>query len=212
MAKSSLGMAVGVGLFCLALLARQSVAYVFTVGGGGSTGWSIPSDPNVNAFNRWAEQNRFQIGDSIVFDYAPGDDSVLYVNKHDYVSCRTESPIAKYVDGHTLFQFNHSGPFYFISGNKDNCLKNEKLIVIVLADRSKKSAAPSGSSSTSPPPSSPSTEQAPSPPTAGTIEIIPTPAPARTEEPSPPNNSRSLLVSLIGSVGALIASSLLLAP
>ncbi|KAI4374764.1 hypothetical protein MLD38_012719 [Melastoma candidum] len=63
MAKSDLQVA-GIGLSCLALLAAQSGAFEFTVGGS-SNGWSVPSDPNVNVLNQWVGRNRFKITDSI---------------------------------------------------------------------------------------------------------------------------------------------------
>ncbi|KAI4366137.1 hypothetical protein MLD38_022055 [Melastoma candidum] len=194
MAKSDL-QAAGIGLLCLAFLVGQSGAFEFTVGGS-NNGWSVPSDPNVNVLNQWAERNRFRITDSIVFAYAPGDDSVLYVNQDDYKSCNTTSPIAKYVDGHTVFKFNHSGPFYFISGNKDKCLKNEKLVVIVLADRSQKGVAPSPppseSTEASPPAPSPSVEPSPAPSgTEGTSPPSPSPSAEQTPSPSPSETSGS---------------------
>ncbi|KAI6690523.1 hypothetical protein NL676_027351 [Syzygium grande] len=183
------------------MLARWSEAYEFTA--GGAKGWTVPADSSANALNEWAEKNRFQIGDSLVFVYPPSQDSVLYVNQDDYKNCNDASPIAKYVDGHTVFKFNQSGPFHFISGNKDNCHKNEKMVVVVMADRSNKT---SGAVSPSP---APSGEESPSPP-AGTVEINPTPAPV-SQTPPPRNGATSVFVGFTGSIGAFVASSLLLA-
>nr|XP_027062619.1 early nodulin-like protein 1 [Coffea arabica] len=129
------------GLFCLLLLVQKGIAFEFKV--GGPNGWAVPADPNSNSHNQWAEKNRFQTGDSLLFVY-PGDkDSVLYVTKEDYNNCSTDRPLQKFTDGHTVFNLNHSGPYYFISGVKDNCLKNEKIIVVVMANRSKLAPAPS---------------------------------------------------------------------
>lgn len=145
-----------------------------------------------------------------VFVYQPNQDSVLYVTKDAYDSCNNESYISKYVDGHTVFRLNQSGPFHFISGVKDNCLKNEKLVVVVLADRSNKTApSPSPSEGGSSP--APSGEESPSPP-AGTVEINPSPAP--TSETSPPPASSGPCSALIGFtslIAAFAASSALLA-
>ncbi|XP_010064757.3 early nodulin-like protein 3 [Eucalyptus grandis] len=165
-------------LLWVTMLVRRSEAFEFRVGDAG--GWTVPTDSSANALNQWAERNRFQIGDSLVFDYTPGQDSVLYVNQNDYNNCNDASPIAKYVDGHTVFKFNQSGPIYFISGNKDNCQKNEKMVVVVMADRSNKTggavaSSPSGHNGTARSPA-PSGEESPSPP-AGSEEINPTPAP-----------------------------------
>ncbi|XP_057458752.1 early nodulin-like protein 9 [Lotus japonicus] len=200
------------GWFCLLLMVHKSAAYEFVV--GGQKGWSVPSDPNFNPFNQWAEKSRFQVGDSLVFNYQSGQDSVLYVKSEDYASCNTGSAYAKYSDGHTVFKLNKSGPYFFISGNKDKCNKNEKLAVIVLADRSNSNqtttASPPSpqSSSSSPPSPAPSKQEGQSPPPADTNT---TPSPASDHDhPSPPNGAASLFVSLGGSAATFIASVLML--
>ncbi|XP_027170675.1 early nodulin-like protein 1 [Coffea eugenioides] len=213
------------GLFSLLLLVEKGIAFEFKV--GGPNGWAVPADPNSNSHNQWAEKNRFQTGDSLSFVY-PGDkDSVLYVTKEDYNNCSTDRPLQKFTDGHTVFNLNHSGPYYFISGVKDNCLKNEKIIVVVMADRSKvvpapsnetvAASPPSNETTTSPPPS-PSAEVSPSPapatgesspPPSGPEETNPTPAPSEQSSP-PKSGASSILFGLIGSLGALSGSSLLL--
>jgi hypothetical protein len=97
-----------------------------------------------------------------VFNYQSGQDSIIQVNsQQDYENCNTDAASsAKASDGHTVIKLNKSGPHYFISGNKNNCLKNEKLLVIVLADRTNNS----NTNQTTPPPSpSPSVSVSPSP-------------------------------------------------
>ncbi|MED6199977.1 hypothetical protein PIB30_080906 [Stylosanthes scabra] len=206
------------GLLCVLLLVHKGAdAYDFIV--GGQKGWSVPSDSNFNPFNAWAEKSRFQIGDSLVFNYQSGQDSVLQVKSEDYASCNTNSPYAKFSDGHTVFKLTQSGPYFFISGNKDNCLKNEKLTVIVMADRSNRTSSTNSNSTTSPPTSSPPSPQpstpspAPtgqgaqsSPPPAGTVETNPTPAPS-SEGHHPPNSAASAFVNFAGPVGAIVMAS-----
>lgn len=53
----------GLGFLCLLVLVQKGGAYEFVV--GGQKGWSVPSDPNSNPYNQWAEKSRFQIGDSL---------------------------------------------------------------------------------------------------------------------------------------------------
>ncbi|KAL8172416.1 hypothetical protein V2J09_024220 [Rumex salicifolius] len=166
------------GIVCVLLLVQNVTATQFIV--GGSTGWSLPSDNNA-VYNQWAEKMRFQN----VFVYH--GDSVLRVTKDDYTNCNTASPLEKHTDGHTVFTFSKSGPYYFISGNQDNCKKNEKLAVVVLADRTKKAPSPSPSSSP------------PAPPTDGN------PASPTPETPSTPNDAASFAMGIVGSVGALAA-------
>lgn len=193
---------------CLLLLIHNATGYEFKVGGPGN--WSVPSDPNTGTYSQWAKRSRFQIGDTIVFNYPADKDSVLLVNKDDFTNCNTASPLEKYSDGNTMFKFNHSGPFYFISGVQDNCKKNEKVVITVLANRSNHSSAsppsPSTSETNSPSPA-PAGEEAPSPPT-GSVEINPTPAPS--QESHPKSDGALIVTGLFTSIGALLGSSALL--
>ncbi|WOK91873.1 early nodulin-like protein 1 [Canna indica] len=176
-------------LFSLFLFMAVSLAAgtQFRVGGTGT--WAIP-DSNAMSYNQWAEKNRFQVGDSISFMYLPDKDSVLLVDADAYNSCNTSSHIDEFNDGNTVFTFARSGAFHFISGIKDNCDKNEKLVVVVMVDRSNSSslapAAPPTSSSSSPPP----------PPSEGA-----------TGEPTPtPNAASSKVVGVISTFGAILGA------
>lgn len=51
----------GLGLLVLLLLMQRAGATQFKV--GGSSGWTVPTDPT--AYNQWAQKNRFRIGDSL---------------------------------------------------------------------------------------------------------------------------------------------------
>ncbi|GFZ12486.1 early nodulin-like protein 9 [Actinidia rufa] len=126
------------GLFSVLLSIQEGGAHEFKV--GDSNGWAVPAYPSV--YNQWAENNRFQISDTLVFEYPAEKDSVLQVTKKDYTNCNTASPMREFKDnGHTVFKFDQSGPFYFISGVEENCVKNEKLVVVVMADRSGSSSS-----------------------------------------------------------------------
>ncbi|KAI3948782.1 hypothetical protein MKX01_022196 [Papaver californicum] len=155
---------------------------------GGEKGWSLPSDnSNALTYNQWAEMNRFQVGDSLLFVYQPDNDLVMHVNNIDYTNCNTATPIVTYSDGNSVFAFNQSGPFHFISGIRENCLKNEKLIVVVMADRSGDHSSNSNQTTSDSPSPAPSDSNT-SPPPTGEIEIVP--APDGMESPSsPPTNS-----------------------
>ncbi|KAI5605695.1 hypothetical protein BDE02_01G369000 [Populus trichocarpa] len=205
------------GLLCFLLLIQKNNAFQYQVGGG-SKGWTVPDNTSSSSksyYNDWAERTRFRIGDSLLFAYDPSQDSVLQVSKGDYENCTTKNPIAAFNDPKTVFTFNHSGHHYFISGNKDNCLKNEKLVVVVLADRSSNHSANTNQTTAAPSPSlgysdmvpapTPSGVETPPAP-AGIADINPTPAPAGVS----PNSASSLFVSFIGSMGAFFASSLIL--
>ncbi|ESW21704.1 hypothetical protein PHAVU_005G092700 [Phaseolus vulgaris] len=220
-------------LFSVLLMLPNCGAYEFLV--GGQKGWSLPSDSSSNPYNQWAQKSRFQIGDSLVFNYPSGKDSVIEVSSQDYGSCNTDAYSEKFSDGHTVIKLNQSGHHYFISGNKNNCLKNEKLEVIVLADRNNKNTH-TNQSTPSPSPSqftteslapspAPSQQQVPSPvaappqqeaasPPSPPSNQTPAPAPAPVSDhpspPSPPHNTASSVrVSFAGSVGALFMASVL---
>ncbi|XP_016478987.1 early nodulin-like protein 9 [Nicotiana tabacum] len=199
------------GLLSLLLLIQNGNTYEFNVGGSGD--WSVPLDSNANNYNQWAERSRFQIGDSLLFVYPSDNDSVLLVTKEDYANCSIAAPIEKYSDGHNIFKFNQSGHFYFISGVHENCVKNENLQVVVMADRSNNNqtvASPSPSPSTAEVPLAPSPfDEGATSPSTGSVDINPSPTPS--QESSPPKNSASSIVmSFVGSVGAFIGSSILL--
>uniref|UniRef100_A0A3Q7J606 Phytocyanin domain-containing protein n=1 Tax=Solanum lycopersicum TaxID=4081 RepID=A0A3Q7J606_SOLLC len=141
----------------LACLINSCYAYQFYV--GGRAGW-VPN-PSEN-YNNWAERMRFQVNDTLVFKYKKGSNSVLVVNKDDYDKCNTNNPIMKMDDGNSIFKFDHSGPFFFISGNKNDCQNgSQKLITVVLAIRPPPPSTPATSPATSPsvsPATSPFTE------------------------------------------------------
>ncbi|KAG6637326.1 hypothetical protein CIPAW_11G170700 [Carya illinoinensis] len=112
----------------LSCFLSSSLAYNFYV--GGRDGWVLyPSE----SYSHWAERNRFQVNDTLVFKYKKGTDSVLVVNKDDYYNCNTKNPIKKLEEGDSDFQFDRSGPFFFVTGKDQSCEKGQKLIVIVLA-------------------------------------------------------------------------------
>ncbi|KAG6756437.1 hypothetical protein POTOM_039866 [Populus tomentosa] len=152
---------------------------------GGEDGWvTNPSE----SYNHWAERNRFQVNDSLVFKYNKGSDSVLRVTKDDYSSCNTKKPLKTMDSGSSVFQFDKSGPFFFISGNEDNCRKGQKLIVVVLAVRTKQTSTPAYPPATSPKAPSPeghNPAQAPSRSSAPIANAPSSNAPTGAPGPSP---------------------------
>ncbi|KAM7486542.1 hypothetical protein LguiA_002551 [Lonicera macranthoides] len=97
---------------------------------GGDRGWVKPTRNGTQTFNEWATSNRFHIGDALYFTYER--DSVLEVNSHDYQECITLNPISRFDDGNTLFLFDRSGFFYFISGEQGHCESGQILIIRVI--------------------------------------------------------------------------------
>ncbi|KAH7675662.1 Cupredoxins domain-containing protein [Dioscorea alata] len=175
----------------LALLMAMAAATQFRV--GGLKGWTVPTD-DPGFYSKWAEGNRFQTGDSLLFVYPQGQDSVLHVSQEGYNTCNTAAPIDAFQDGNTVFALNSSGPFYFISGNQENCIKNESLVVVVLAERNNNASAPSL-------PPSPSVVSPPPPPS------LASPPPMASLAPPPPSQESSVTPTTSPPAGASISPS-----
>ncbi|TVU35122.1 hypothetical protein EJB05_16993 [Eragrostis curvula] len=123
----------------LTAMVSSSEAYVFYA--GGRDGWVV--DPT-ESYNHWAERNRFQVNDTIVFTYEEAANSVLLVTEPDFDACNTRSPVRRLEAagaGGSVFRFDRSGPFFFISGDEDRCQKGQKLYIIVMAPRAMSPAA-----------------------------------------------------------------------
>ncbi|CDP05934.1 unnamed protein product [Coffea canephora] len=166
-------------LLCMASFIISSYAYQFSV--GGRDGWVVkPSED----YNHWAGRMRFQVNDTLFFKYKKGSNSVLVVNKDDYDKCNVDKPIIKLEDGNSIFKFDRSGPFYFISGNKTYCDQGQKMIVHVLAVRTPpKPPAPV------PPASPPSPSPRPAPAVSPISPPSTAPTPAGSPSLSPPSSA-----------------------
>eukprot|EP00253_Pinus_taeda_P006886 PITA_06886 len=138
--KARMPMVILISCILLAFMQTGSHAHEFRV--RGRDDWTVPNDTNKESYDQWARQNRFEVGDSLVFVYNSAEDSVLQVTCQDYRSCNTSEPIHKFQDGFTVFKLPHPGSFYFISGANGHCQKSQKLHVVVMAIRPGPSPAP----------------------------------------------------------------------
>ncbi|WOL02064.1 hypothetical protein Cni_G10783 [Canna indica] len=163
-------------------------AYDFYV--GGRDGWvQHPRD----SYDSWAGRNRFQVKDRLVFKYKQGNDSVLVVSKTDYDSCNTTDPKESYTDGNSIFQFNRSGPIYFISGAAGHCTQGQKLVVVVMAIRNHTAPPSPAPSPSAPAPESTTPSSPPSVAVPPTSENVPPPA---GTTPAPESSSTSTKVAI----------------
>ncbi|GAV88258.1 Cu_bind_like domain-containing protein [Cephalotus follicularis] len=118
---------------------------------GGDEGWVVPPANDSKIYNEWASENRFQVGDTIRFEYKK--DSVMEVTVQEYNNCNSTRPSFFSNTGNTVFRFDHQGPFYFISGVSGHCEKGQRMIIKVMApeesdaDTSKSSGSPAADSS-----------------------------------------------------------------
>ncbi|KAJ8476665.1 hypothetical protein OPV22_020392 [Ensete ventricosum] len=184
----------------LMALLSSCCAYDFYV--GGRQGWvKHPCE----SYNSWAGRNRFQVHDTLIFKYKQGNDSVLVVTEADYNSCNVADPIGCYTDGNSVFQFNRSGPFYFISGAAGHCAQGQKLIVVVLATRTPIPSPPSAPAEPPYwPPPTPSLSPYPSPASAPSTPGNP---PSTPLPPRPSSSASDLAVSKV-SLGLILLMAL----
>ncbi|MQM09726.1 hypothetical protein Taro_042606 [Colocasia esculenta] len=154
-----------VAALVVTVMMGSSHAYDFYV--GGRQGWvQSPSE----SYDAWAGRNRFQVNDRLVFRYKKGEDSVLVVTEPAYRACDTSNPIRRLDGGDSVFQFDRSGPFYFISGVPKRCQAGQKLVVVVLSPRGgrpRPAAPPLPASAPSPLPPPPAGLPPPAPPPLG---------------------------------------------
>ncbi|KAL8136620.1 hypothetical protein V2J09_002621 [Rumex salicifolius] len=167
---------------------------------GGRDGWVIkPSED----YNHWAERNRFQINDTLLFKYKKGEDSVLVVTRDNYARCYTAAPLENLTGGETEFRFSRSGPHYFISGKGDNCKQGQRLIVVVLAVRPPRGTPPSPAQ---PPAPVPEAEVAPESGT-GVSHLGPALAPKSNLAAKSVGGSLGLVGFCLGVLGATVLMS-----
>ncbi|KAE9600461.1 hypothetical protein Lal_00046191 [Lupinus albus] len=110
---------------------------------GDHLGWHEPVPSNAVFYIQWAERNRFQVGDSLMFEYQ--NDSVLSVEKTDYLNCNASNPITAFDNGKSIMNLDRPGPFYFISGIEDHCTNGQKLLVEVMSQHPIPKSSPSPS-------------------------------------------------------------------
>ncbi|CAL0322747.1 unnamed protein product [Lupinus luteus] len=116
--------------------------------GGDHLGWHEPDPTNDIFYIQWAERNRFQVGDSLLFEYQ--NDSVLSVEKTYYLNCNASNPITAFDNGKSIMNLDRPGPFYFINGTEHYCTNGQKLLVEVMSQRPIPKSSPSPSISLPP--------------------------------------------------------------
>ncbi|KAJ6711520.1 BLUE COPPER PROTEIN [Salix purpurea] len=105
-----------------------SAERVFKVGDG--FGWQKPGQNSSAVYTQWAKTNRFQVGDSLSFEYK--NDSVVEVEKWGYFHCDASKPIVAFNNGHGVFKLDRPGPFFFISGTLNHCKGGQRLQIEVM--------------------------------------------------------------------------------
>ncbi|KAF2285264.1 hypothetical protein GH714_040279 [Hevea brasiliensis] len=192
-------------MMIMGFLSGSSQAYQFIV--GGRDGWVL--NPSEN-YTLWAHKNRFQVNDTLFFKYKKGSNSVLVVIKDDYYSCNIKEPIQSLTDGDSIFKFDRTGPFYFISGNADNCNKGQRLFTVVMAVRPKPQPTPVPVPQSPPPFGALPTGSSPYLPPSAAESPRDSPTDPNAPEPAPAHSGSRGFTGLVGLVlGAIIGVSLM---
>lgn len=130
---------------------RAPVTYIV----GDELGWIVPPGGEI-AYATWAYNKIFMVGDTLVFDFYPGEQDVARVTKEAYDTCNSTNTISLKRTGPAKFTLDTVGEYYFIGTMERRCLLGQKLAINVTAGPP--SAAPSP-----PPPPPPATPSPVSP-------------------------------------------------
>uniref|UniRef100_A0A0E0LR18 Phytocyanin domain-containing protein n=1 Tax=Oryza punctata TaxID=4537 RepID=A0A0E0LR18_ORYPU len=99
----------------------------YTVGAP-SGSWDLRTN-----YAQWVSNINFRTGDQIVFKYSPAAHDVVEVNKADYDSCSSSSPITTFNSGDDTIPLTAAGTRYFICGFSGHCDGGMKVTVKVEA-------------------------------------------------------------------------------
>ncbi|KAK8966558.1 Early nodulin-like protein 1 [Platanthera guangdongensis] len=119
----------------LFLLSTASHGREILVGGSSINSWKFPSSSSAQNLSQWAESTRFQVGDSLVWNFDGEKDSVVEVSRDDYYACRTWNPIAVHHGGDNRVGLVRSGAYYFVGGAAGACEKGERVVVVVISQK-----------------------------------------------------------------------------
>ncbi|XP_030955859.1 stellacyanin [Quercus robur] len=115
----------------LVLIQTKVLCYQYKV--GDLDAWGIPTSANPQVYTYWSKYHTLKIGDSLLFLYPPSQDSLIQVTEQSYTSCNLTDPVLYMNNGNSLFNITAYGDFYFTSGEKGHCEKNQKLHISVLS-------------------------------------------------------------------------------
>ncbi|RYR40899.1 hypothetical protein Ahy_A09g046644 [Arachis hypogaea] len=96
---------------------------------GGSEGWKIPS--NDSGYQDWANNQKFSLGDILVFDFTMNQHNVVEVPKDSHDICSPENAINTTTNSPANFILNKEGQFYYICSFGTHCIQGQKLSIIV---------------------------------------------------------------------------------
>ncbi|CAN6910081.1 unnamed protein product [Brassica oleracea] len=100
---------------------------------GDSKGWATAKH---GSYYEWAKRKKFQVGDSLMFEYDGNVNDVTQVSSRlEYQFFNSLSPKAVYNTGHDVVRtLTEPGYHFFISSNRSECVAGQKLVVFVVHD------------------------------------------------------------------------------
>ncbi|OWM65929.1 blue copper protein-like [Punica granatum] len=182
----------------------------YTVGDG--LGWNVPPG-GAAAYQTWASNKTFMVGDVLVFNFVNGTHNVAEVTKAAYDSCNTSSTISLLTNSPVRVTLNTAGEHYFTCTFPRHCTLGQQLTITV-SGSSTGAPSPSPTTGASPPPSStggapsPSTTTTP-PPTPTTTPTPTTPSPTSSDIPPSGSSATSLRVTGLSATVLSVALALL---
>ncbi|XP_030473653.1 uclacyanin 1-like [Syzygium oleosum] len=153
---------------------RSPVTYTV----GENVGWNVLAN-TTQAYELWAANKTFMVGDILVFNFVNGTQNVAEITKSAFDSCNTTSPISVSTVPPVRITLTTLGEHFYTSTYPNRCSLGQKLAINV-----------TGSSATTPSPSPTTTPSSPSPASTPTPSS-PSPATPPSSTATPPSTSTS---------------------
>ncbi|KAI3911816.1 hypothetical protein MKX01_038258 [Papaver californicum] len=100
----------------------------------GTSGWQVPTGGNDQEYRTWAAGRKFEVGDTLVFNFPTGAHDVATVSKEDYDSCTAPNENSIIRQGPARIPLNKAGQYYFICTIGPHCTEGQKLAINVTKD------------------------------------------------------------------------------
>ncbi|CAO2841221.1 unnamed protein product [Amaranthus hypochondriacus] len=114
---------------------------------GDDQGWDIPA--SLTMYSTWASQQKFSVGDVLVFNFLSGAHTVGLVESSAFDTCDTSTTISVISETPARIPLQEIGQLHFICTVGSHCLSGQKLAINV-TDSSSPLSSPSPSPSPSP--------------------------------------------------------------
>ncbi|CAN8305157.1 unnamed protein product [Cochlearia groenlandica] len=152
--------------------------------GGSHDAWKHAASlaTNNSDLDHWSSLTRFQVNDSLVFNFDTKD-SVLEVLKENYETCDITKPKQTYKVSGIEVKLNASGRHYFISGS--HCPNGQKITIVALSQHH--------------PPPTPTSP--PATPTTPANQATPTTTPTISPAAPAPTSEKNAAVGLVATNG-----------